>query len=273
MHSYGVRDVEKLLHLSRRTIRSLIAAGFVAPERGPRNAWRFSFQDLIVLRTAQSLSNANVPHRRILRALKLLREQLPEAMPLSGLSIGAIADQVVVREGGNRRHAESGQYVLAFEGERDSGSPRAIEPPPEPARTQDENADTDGAALERTDTAAALRAYRRTIATDATRIDARINCGRLLHELGRLDEAEQTYRDAIGTGARDALLFYNLGVLLDDMERKPEAVEAYQDALHEDPQMADCHYNLALLYEQLGQPRGAIRHMAHYRRLKGKRRK
>ena len=69
MHSYGVRDVEKLLRLSRGTIRTLIAAGFVSPARGPRNAWRFSFQDLIVLRTAQALADAHVPHRRITSCL------------------------------------------------------------------------------------------------------------------------------------------------------------------------------------------------------------
>ena len=39
MHQYGVRDVEKLLGLPRSTIRALIAAGFVSPARGPRNAW------------------------------------------------------------------------------------------------------------------------------------------------------------------------------------------------------------------------------------------
>ena len=50
MQPYGVRDVETLLRLPRSTIRALIAAGFVSPTRGPRGAWRFSFQDLAVLK-------------------------------------------------------------------------------------------------------------------------------------------------------------------------------------------------------------------------------
>jgi hypothetical protein len=269
MHQYGVRDVEKLLRLPRSTIRALIAAGFVTPERGVRNAWLFSFQDLIVLRTAQALAVANIPHRRIVRSLKELRERLPETMPLSGLSIGAIADQVVVREGGNRWQAESGQYVLAFEGDPAVGSLRVIEPEPVSVPPA-EVAPFEGVVLEHTDTDAALRAYDQAIAADPTRIDARVNKGRLLHELGRLDAAVQTYREAIDTGARDALLFYNLGVLLDDMEHKPEAMHAYEAALSVDPQMADCHYNLALLYEEMDQPREAIRHMAQYRRLMGR---
>jgi hypothetical protein len=65
VHSYGVREVEKLLRLPRSTIRALIEAGFVSPARGPRRSWRFSFQDLIVLRTAQALAAARVPAKRI----------------------------------------------------------------------------------------------------------------------------------------------------------------------------------------------------------------
>ena len=265
MHSYGVREVEKLLGLPRSTIRALIAAGFVTPARGARNAWRFSFQDLIVLRTAQVLAAANIPQRRIARALKHLRGRLPETMPLSGLAIGAHADQIVVREGGRRWHAETGQYLLAFEGDPAAGSLRVIEATPAPVALDDAHAH--GVALERTDTHAALRAYERAIAADPKRIDARINLGRLQHELGRLDDAARTYRDAIAVGAHDALLHYNLGVLLDDMDRKAEAKHAYEAALREDPQMADAYYNLALLCEELEQPREAIRHMAQYRRL------
>jgi hypothetical protein len=263
MHSYGVRDVEKLLRLPRSTIRALIAAGFVAPTRGARNAWQFSFQDLIVLRTAQALATANIPQRRIVHALKDLRARLPDQMPLSGLSIGALADQVVVREGGSRWQAETGQYLLAFEGDPAAGSLRVIEAAPVPAR----GAAIDDGVPEHGDSTAALRAYDSAIAADPARIDARVNKGRLLHELGRLDEAARTYADAIRAGAHGALLFYNLGVLLDDRDQKREAMQAYEAALAEDPRMADAHYNLALLCEELDQPRDAIRHMAQYRRL------
>ncbi|MGE4244346.1 MerR family transcriptional regulator, partial [Ramlibacter sp.] len=91
MQAYGVRDVERLLGLSRSTIRALVDAGFVTPARGARNAWRFSFQDLILLRTAQALVAAQVPQRRITRSLRELRKHLPAAMPLSGLAISAVA--------------------------------------------------------------------------------------------------------------------------------------------------------------------------------------
>ena len=234
MHQFGVREVEKLLRLPRSTIRALVEAGFVTPSRGPRNTLRFSFQDLIVLRTAQALAAARVPAKRINRSLKELRRHLPETMPLSGLSIDAVGDRVVVKEGASRWQAESGQYLLAFEGDPVTGALKVIAPEAPPA---------------------------------AESLEDRIDQGYDLHEAGRLKEAEAAYRKALETHGPDALLLYNLGVLLEDMKRKSEAIEAYQAALHVDPLMADGHYNLALLCEELGKAQEAIRHMAQYRRL------
>jgi tetratricopeptide (TPR) repeat protein len=269
-HPYGVRDVEKLLRLSRGTIRALIAAGFVSPARGPRNAWLFSFQDLIVLRTAQALADAKVPQRRITRSVKDLRRHLPDSMPLSGLSIGAVADRVVVKDGGSRWQADSGQYLLAFEGDPADGTLSVIEraPAADPAPGAEDWFDR-AVALEQEDAEAAMRAYEQGVAADPARLDARINFGRLLHEAGRLAKAERIYREAIDAGSDDPVLLYNLGVLLDDMDRKPEAMAAYEAALHGDPDLADGHYNLAVLYEKLQRPREALRHMSQYRRLTG----
>ena len=234
MHQFGVREVEKLLRLPRSTIRALVEAGFVTPSRGPRNTLRFSFQDLIVLRTAQALAAARVPAKRINRSLKELKRQLPETMPLSGLSIDAVGDRVVVKEGASRWQAESGQYLLAFEGDPVTGALKVIAP--EAAPTEES-------------------------------VEDRIDQGYDLHEAGRLKEAEAVYRRALEAHGPDALVLYNLGVLLEDMKRKSEAIEAYQAALNVDPLMADGHYNLALLCEELGKAQEAIRHMAQYRRL------
>jgi tetratricopeptide (TPR) repeat protein len=235
VQQFGVREVEKLLRLPRSTIRALIEAGFVHPGRGPRNSLRFSFQDLIVLRTAQALAAAQVPARRITRSLKELRRQLPEAMPLSGLSINAVGDRVVVKEGASRWQAESGQYLLAFEGDPAAGALTVI-------------------------------ARKAEVPQDDT-LEGQIDHGYDLHEAGRLAEAEAVYRKALELHGPDALLLYNLGVLLEDMGRKTEALETYQAALHADPAMADGYYNLALLCEDLGRAQEAIRHMAQYRRL------
>jgi tetratricopeptide (TPR) repeat protein len=289
MH-YGVRDVEKLLRLPRSTIRALIAAGFVTPTRGARNAWQFSFQDLIVLRTAQALAEASVPHRRITRSVKELRRHLPETMPLSGLSISSVGDRVVVKEGGSRWQVESGQYLLEFEGDPASGRLSVIEHPAEAEAAIKRVAEAAAAAepamhpsaislrdaqawfdravtLEKDDAEAASAAYERAIAIDPALLDARINLGRLLHEKGRFASAERVYRDALIHCGSDAVLLYNMGVLLEDLKRPGEAVKAYEAALALDACFADCHYNLALVYESLGKRKEAIQHMARYRGL------
>lgn len=262
MHRYGLREVEKLLQLPRSTIRALVAAGFVSPERGARNTLLFSFQDLIALRTAQALVAARVSARRITRSIRALRRHLPESMPLSGLSIAAVADRVVVREGATRWQAESGQYLLGFEGDPSSGSLSVLQPKPETNWFQQAEA------IEASDAVGAIDAYRRAIAADPSRVEARINLGRLLHNSGRLAQAEGVYREAIVACGNEALLLFNFGVLLDDMKRKEEAAKAYEEALRVDPSFADCCYNLALLCEELGRQRDAIRHMARYRRLR-----
>jgi tetratricopeptide (TPR) repeat protein len=234
VHPYGVREVQKLLGLPRSTIRALVDAGFVSPARGPRNAWRFSFQDLIVLRTAQALAAANVPPRRIARSMKELRRHLPQSMPLSGLSIAAEADRVVVREGSRRWQADSGQYLLAFEGSPADGSLTVLERP---------------------------------AAEPPEELDGYIERGSALHQAGQLADAERAYREGLEACGEDAVLLYNLGIVLEDLERKSDALAMYERAVSADPAFADCHYNLALLYEALGKPQSAIRHMAQYRRL------
>jgi tetratricopeptide (TPR) repeat protein len=270
VHPYDLSDVEKLVHVPRSTIRALVEAGFVSPERGPRNSWLFSFQDLIVLRTAQALSAAHVPRRRITRSIRELRRHLPDSMPLSGLSIGAIADRVVVKEGSRAWQADSGQYLLAFEGDPAGGSfsvleqdrsDRAQQSPARP-RPGVSPFSTTGGGVE-----SDLQAYEREIAAGSASLETYVNLGCLLHETGQLARAECVYREAIRNHGQDPLLLYNLGVLLDDMNRGNEAIEAYEEALRHDPGMADCHFNLALLCEDLGRPRDAIRHMAQYRRL------
>ena len=267
MNQYGVADVERLLRLPRATIRAFVAAGFVTPEKGARNRWFFSFQDLIVLRTAQSLA-ATVPARRLTQSLRELRRHLPESMPMTGLSIGAEGAHVIVKEGGARWQAENGQYLLAFDGDPATGALSVIERSPRADVPVARHGWLDeAAALEEDDPEAAMRVYEKALAAQPGLLDAWINLGRLLHESRRFARAETVYGDAIRECGPDAVLLYNLGVLYHDLDRVDDAIRAYEAALAANPDLADCHYNLALLYEERNRPRDAIRHMGRYRAL------
>jgi len=277
MRSYNVQEVERVLRLTRSTIRGLVNAGFVKPERGVRREYRFSFRDLIVLRTARALIEAKVPRKRIHRSLEDLRRHLPEAMPLSGLSICAVGDRVVVRDGQTHWQAENGQYLLGLEA-LDNGVLHLVERPQaantRPAARGNDSAEktaeewfAEALELESTDVRAARRGYEQAIKLDPAHSASWINLGRLLHEQGAIAEAVKVYQRAIDQCGADPLLMYNRGVLLEDLGDNQAALEAYQAAIEEDPDMADCHYNLARLYEVLGKPQHAIRHLGQYRRL------
>jgi tetratricopeptide (TPR) repeat protein len=276
MPSYSVRDVQRVLQLAPETTRSLIRAGFVHPARGPRREYRFSFQDLIVLRTARALIEAKIPRKRIRRSLESLRRHLPRSMPLSGLAISAVGDRVVVRDGETRWQADSGQYLLGLDVSLKDGELQVVERKAAPEKTGHAEPAAPvrdwferGLTLESSDPDGALAAYRQAVASEPLNAAAWTNWGRLLHERGRIAEAEDVYRRGLKRIGSDPLLLFNHGVLLEDLGKSAAALAAYQTALEEDPALADCHYNLARLYEALGQRQQAIRHLGQYRRLLG----
>jgi DNA-binding transcriptional MerR regulator len=272
MPFYSVQDVERVLRLSRSTIRGLVEAGFVNPERGTRREYRFSFQDMIVMRTARALIEAKVPRKRIRNSLEDLRGNLPETMPLSGLSICAVGDRVVVRDGKHRWQADNGQYLLGLDIIQENGvlqmvERRQPETKPAPQAWTAEQWFDEALKLEDADVRAARKAYEQAVKLDPRHAASWINWGRLLHEQGAIADAERVYRRAIDQCGPDPTLLFNHGVLLEDLGNTAAALRAYHAALEEDPDLADCHYNLARLYQVLGQPQHAIRHYGQYRRL------
>lgn len=272
MQTFSVQDVERVLRLSRSTIRGLIKTGFVQPARGPKRQLQFSFQDLIVLRAARALLEAKISRRRINRSLEDLRRHLPQQMPLSGLSISAIGDRVVVRDGKNHFQVDDGQYVLGLDVSVENGVLRVVEhketSPPEapPAETADDWFDK-ALHLEDADARAAQAAYERAVELEPDYVGAWINMGRLLHARHDEKKAEVVYRRGIQECGANPVLLFNLGVVLEDLDKIEDAIEAYQAAIGEDPNLADGHFNLARLYEAQGKEQHAIRHLGQYRRL------
>lgn len=269
---YTTQDVASLVGLPERRIRAYARAGLIEPERGPRNEYRFSFQDLVLLRTAAELSRAHVSERRIADALLRLKSQLPEGRSLSELRIHAAGDEVVVRDRNEPPwNPESGQFHIEF----DVGD-LAVSVAPLPGRAAIAHIADDprtaaewfeiGLDLEVVDPEAAREAYERALDLDPELPEPRVNLGRLLHEAGRRAEAEAQYRRVLAT-REHPLAAYNLGVLLEDMDRETDAIHCYARAIAADPELAEAHYNLARLYERRGDRRAAIRHFNGYRAL------
>src|SRR5437773_2253238 len=114
MKGYTSRDVAKLLGLTVAQVRGFARDGFLTPGRGPRGELQFSFQDLVILRTAKGLVAARIPTRRIRRALRRLRSELPRGRSLAELRITAEDDRIVVSDGESTWSPESDQMQIDF---------------------------------------------------------------------------------------------------------------------------------------------------------------
>lgn len=277
---YSLHRVQMMLGMSRSTVARLVEAGYVTPGRGPRNEYQFSFQDLVLLRTAFQLQAAHVPPRRLLRSLRQLRARLPAEVPLSGLRIKAIGDQVAVQAGGVPWAPESGQLLMDFEISSAGGKVLIVDSTPVPEGTPvpspfsaaaAEPATAEGwfqraQAVEADDAASAITAYRQALALAPGWVAAYVNLGALLCESGHCREALALYELALQRAPEDADVHFNGAMALEDLGRYEEALQKYEKALQLAPGLADAHYNAARLCERLGDRQAALRHYSAFRR-------
>jgi tetratricopeptide (TPR) repeat protein len=272
MNGYSASEVARLLGLPVGRIYSYVRSGFLAPEKVAGRAIRFSFQDVVVLRAAKGLEDARISPGRVRKILKRLVTDLPEGRSLAGLTISADGTRVVARDGGETWDPETGQRLFDFDG---GALARTVEPiarrqAPESDLEDGETAEDwfeTGVRLEVASPHDARDAYRRAIELDPGHVDAHVNLGRLLHERGELEAAEERYRAALAADPESLTAAFNLGVVLEDLSRTDEAVAAYERTVKLDAECADAHFNLARLYERTGRTIAALRHKKAYERL------
>jgi tetratricopeptide (TPR) repeat protein len=270
---YSVKDVARLLDLSVGQVRAYARAGVLEPQRGSRGEYLFSFQDLVLLRTAKGLVAQRIAPARVRNALTELKRRLPQGRPLSAVQIVARGDRVLVRQGDALWRPDTGQSEFDFEvSELAEQVAPHVAKAIEAARERDDELTAEdwfalAADLETAAPEHAREAYRRALELDPHHVESRVNLGRLVHETGRAAPAEAHYRLALAAEPQHPTAWFNLGVALDDQGRGAEALEAYQNAIRHDPDYADAHYNLARHYEQRGDSPAALRHLSTYRRL------
>jgi tetratricopeptide (TPR) repeat protein len=270
MHAYDTKDLERLFGLPASAVRALARAGNIHPVRR-KGKLHYSFQDLVVLRTASALRAAKISPQKINKTLQELRSALPAGSALNKISLTALGNHIAIREGQTLRESGSGQYALALEIVEEKGQLHIITRQDTPAAPSGNGADITadehyarGLALEDANPTAAQEAYEACLRADPEHLEARINLGRLLHLAGQLTAAERVYRPAAKT---DPFIAFNLAVVLEDLHRESDAILAYREALAMDPQFADAHFNLARLYERAKDPKASLRHLLAYRRM------
>jgi tetratricopeptide (TPR) repeat protein len=271
-----------MLGLSPARLRAYVKAGLLCPQRGEGGQLRFSFQDLLLLRTAEGLVTARLPPRRVRDALCKLRRRLPASQPLSGIHLETEGGHVVVFDGDRSWCADSGQILMSFQPQGEPSdmtvAPIALRPRTvsernaSPALPDEQPPSADdlyqlACSLEDAAPDMARVAYERTLGLDPDRVDAHVNLGRLLHEASEWASAEEHYRAALALHPNDVTALFNLGVLLEDRHRTEAALPLYERAAALDPAHADAHFNAARLHDLAGHYEAALRHLREYRNL------
>ena len=269
MKLFTTGEAAKIVDLSGSRVRSLARAGFLAPSRGRRKQLEFTFQDLLLLKTAKGLLNSRVPLKNVIRMVSSLKRQLPDDQHLARIKIYADGRRVVAWDGRARWQPDSGQFVFNFDAQEIAQKIKMPRPAPKPSKQNltAEHWFNLAVELESTSVHDAERAYHMALDLNPKMADAHVNLGRLYHDAKKCDKAEAHYRAAAEHAPNDPTPYFNLGVLMEDLRRLDEAMRAYSQALEHDSSFADAHCNLGLLLESMGNKAKAIAHLRAARKI------
>ena len=109
--AFKTSDVVEILGISRRQLQYWAQTGLVAPSRQtPGGHGRYSFEDLVALKTAKRLIDAGVSVQRIRSSILGLQRLLPNVKrPLAEMVLVATGDVVLAFRDGAAFDAISGQ--------------------------------------------------------------------------------------------------------------------------------------------------------------------
>jgi len=260
-------------------VRHYVRRDLLQPLRGLRGEFRFSFQDVVMLRSAKEMLDASIPARRTNRILLELKQRSSgSSRPLSAVRLqiegnGHHAKRVLVREDNVSWDVETGQGSLGFAEPVSVAVPddEKVTPLGQPGlvsvRELDQLSSDDwynlALDLEEVDPQRAPEAYRKALEVNPRNADAEVNLGRLYQLRGNQKLARKHYKAALSIAPNHPLANYNMGTIFDELDQFDTAVEFYQRAVS----IPDAHYNLARLYEVRGDELASLRHMREYRRL------
>jgi tetratricopeptide (TPR) repeat protein len=252
---YTQREVGRILGLDANRLRYWERLRLVRPEA--RWGTRFySFGDLVALRAIQRLTENRIPARRLRLAVTLVEQQFGAArFPLQELRLLERGREVLVIPPGNARpfNPLKQQWVFPFES--------SAQPPKLHFMVGRTITELFEMALDfetRTELLPqAVETYRRVLNLAPDWIDAHINLGVALYQLGRIDEARVEFCAAIQLDPLNGISHYNLGCVLEEQGELEKAIDHLGRAARAMPAHADVHFNLALAYEKTGEGRMA----------------
>lgn len=212
----------------------------------------YSFGDLVALKNLQRLTQNRITARRVQRTVKLIEEQLGGGpLRLEQLSLIEHGSEVLVIPPGGPRpfNPIRRQWAFSFDSPKQTLKLQAMAD-----RTAEElfelalGYETDQESLPQ-----AVDHYRRVLDLTPDWIDAHINLGVALYQLGKIDEARVEFQAAVQLDPLNGISRYNLGCVLEEQGEFTEAIDHLQRAARAMPAHPDVHFNLALAHEKRGE--------------------
>jgi tetratricopeptide (TPR) repeat protein len=234
----------------------------------PRMRWGerfYSFGDLVALRTLQRLTERRIPALRVRRAVRLIQEQFGKSsQPLQEFCfLDQGGDVLVIPPGATRPFSPiKQQWVFSFDAVSQTSKLHSMaSPSPEQFFQAALDCETKTELLPQ-----AIENYRRALELAPGWVDAHINLGVALYQMGRSDDARAEFFAAVQLDPLNGISRYNLGCVLEEQGEIDEAIDHLVRAARAMPGHADVHFNLALAYERRGERDLASEHWILYLR-------
>lgn len=223
----------------------------------PRARWGerfYSFGDLVAVRTVQRLTRSHIPAQRVRQAVTSIQQQFGE-------SSGSLQEMCLLEQGGEVLVIPPGaarlfnplrqQWVFPF-----GMAAQPSQPHPMVGRTAEELFESALDCEKQVEMLPqAIDTYRQVIDLQPEWVEAHINLGVALYQMGQIDEARAAFQAAVQIDPMNGISRYNLGCVLEEQGELEEAVKHLRQAARTMPGHADVHFNLALAYEKRGEPR------------------
>ena len=265
MQRYTRREVGRILGLDVRRLRYWERLQLVRPQA--RWGERFyDFGDLVALRSIQRLTQNRVPALRVRRAVRLIEQQFGGfPLPLQELRFLEQGRDLLVIPPGETRPFNPVRQQWAFLFDDGAAQPLKLRPMTGPTPEQlfeaamncESGPDTLPMAVEN---------YDRALELAPDWIDAHINKGVALYQMGRIEDARAVFFAAVQLDPLNGISRYNLGCVLEEQGEIEEAIKHLRRAAKAMPAHADVHFNLALAYEKKNEQRLAREQWALYLR-------
>jgi tetratricopeptide (TPR) repeat protein len=263
---YTRREVGRILGVEPSRLRYWERLHLVRPSS--RWGERFyTFGDLVALRTIKRLTDNRIPALRVRRAIKLIENQFgTEALSLQELRfVEQGRDVLIVPPGAARPFSPlKQQWAFPFGTASDSSAKKVHALT---GRTPEElfQAAVNCEANEET-IPQAIELYRQALHLAPDWVEAHINLGVALYQMGQAEEAGAEFLSAVRLDPNSGISQYNLGCIYEEQGQIDLAIIHLRRAARVIPGHADVHFNLAIAYEKRNQRRLARRHWSFYLR-------